>query len=133
VLVESAAAHIEFGNRFPHTHKLMSQKWTASLVPPLAAPDAGAALRNSEPPAQACLECAPVTFCGDYHLMQWLPITDSLPGDPCPDCDRGELYVRSSRPTGIHWQIQYLRCRNCFATFKARIDRHCLTRTRKVL
>ena len=33
--------------------------------------------------------------------MAWLPITDSLPGDACLRCDRGQLYVRSSRPTGI--------------------------------
>jgi hypothetical protein len=40
--------------------------------------------------------------------MAWLPITDSFPGHACPSCDRGELYVRSSRPTGIRWQVQYL-------------------------
>lgn len=27
--------------------------------------------------------------------MKWLSITDSLPGDACPRCDRGELYVPS--------------------------------------
>ena len=65
--------------------------------------------------------------------MAWLPITDSLRGDACMRCSRGELYVRSSRPTGIRWQLQYLWCTNCSATFKTRIDRRQLTRARKVL
>jgi hypothetical protein len=65
--------------------------------------------------------------------MAWLPITNSLPGDACPRCDRGELYVRSSRPTGDRWQLQYLWCTNCPATLKARMDRRYLTRARKVL
>ncbi len=65
--------------------------------------------------------------------MKWLPITDALPGDACPSCDRGELYVRSSRATGVRWQLQYLRCKNCFASFKARTERRYLSRARKVL
>jgi hypothetical protein len=28
--------------------------------------------------------------------MAWLQITDSPPGDACPRCNRGELYVRGS-------------------------------------
>ncbi len=65
--------------------------------------------------------------------MKWLPITDALPRDVCPRCDRGELYVRSSRQAGDRWQVQYLWCKNCTATFKARTDRRYLIRTRKVL
>jgi hypothetical protein len=65
--------------------------------------------------------------------MKCLPITDSYPGKICPYCDRGDLYVRSSRRTGSRWQIQYLWCSNCPATFKARTDRDQLCRFRKVL
>jgi hypothetical protein len=63
--------------------------------------------------------------------MTWLPISSALPGDACPSCERGELYVRSSRPTGIRWQLQYLRCKTCLATFKARNERRYLARARK--
>lgn len=65
--------------------------------------------------------------------MVWLKITDSSRGDACPRCDRGELYVRSSRPTGIRWQVQYRWCTNYPATFKARVDRRYLNCARKVL
>ena len=65
--------------------------------------------------------------------MKWLPITDTLPGDACPRCDRGELYVRSSRPTGLCKQVRYLWCTNCPVTLKALTDRRDLTRARKVL
>lgn len=59
--------------------------------------------------------------------MSWLQITDLLSGDICPLCDRGELYVRSSRRTGDRWQVRYLWCKNCAATFKARAHRRHLT------
>ena len=65
--------------------------------------------------------------------MKWLPITDSFPGDACPRCDRGELYVRSSRQTGACFQVRYLRCTNCPVTFKTLTDRRDLNRARKVL
>jgi hypothetical protein len=62
--------------------------------------------------------------------VAWLQITDALPGDACPLCDRGELYVRSSRPVGQRWQVQYLWCKSCPATFKARVERRHLARAR---
>jgi hypothetical protein len=65
--------------------------------------------------------------------MAWLPFTESLPGDGCPRCERGTLYVRNSRPFGSRWQLQYLWCTNCPVTFKARADRRCLPRLRKVV
>ena len=65
--------------------------------------------------------------------MAWLPISNSLPGDACPRCERGELYVRNSRPTGPRWQLQYLWCTHCQATFKARTDRRHLPRAWKAI
>lgn len=52
--------------------------------------------------------------------MTWLPITDAAPGDVCPRCDRGTLFIRSSRPSGPAWRLRYLRCKCCRARFKAR-------------
>ncbi len=43
-------------------------------------------------------------------------------GDACPRRDCGELNICSSRPTGDRWQLQYLRCKNCLATFKTRVE-----------
>ena len=64
--------------------------------------------------------------------MAWLRITDALAGDTCPRCDRDVLYVRSSRRTGDRWQLQYLWCKNCMATFKTRVERRYLPRARNV-
>ncbi len=52
--------------------------------------------------------------------MTWLPITDAAPGEICPRCDRGTLFIRSSRQTGQSWRLRYLRCKSCRSTFKAR-------------
>ena len=65
--------------------------------------------------------------------MPWLLITESLPGDECPHCERGTLYVRTSRRTGSRWQLQYLWCSYCPSTFKVRADRRHLHRSSKVV
>lgn len=65
--------------------------------------------------------------------MTWLPITDAVSGNACPRCKRGALYVRNSRRTGPCWQLRYLWCSNCPATFKARVDRRRLNRSPKVV
>ncbi len=65
--------------------------------------------------------------------MSWLSITDALPGDACPQCERGLLYVRTSRPCNENWQVQYLWCTHCQTTLKSRVDRRELTRVRKVV
>ena len=51
--------------------------------------------------------------------MAWLPIIGSLTGDVCPRCDRGKLYVRSTRRTGDPGQVQYLCCSNFPARFES--------------
>jgi DNA-directed RNA polymerase subunit M/transcription elongation factor TFIIS len=63
--------------------------------------------------------------------VSWLQIVDSLTGDACPSCGRGELYIRSRRRTSERWQLQFLRCKKCSATFKARTERRCLLRARE--
>lgn len=65
--------------------------------------------------------------------MRWLRITRLQPGDACPKCKRGSLFVRSSRPSGLHMQLRYLRCKNCRSTFKGEADRGKLRRAKKVL
>jgi hypothetical protein len=37
----------------------------------------------------------------ERSVMAWLPITNALPGDVCPRCGRGELYIRSSFPADL--------------------------------
>jgi hypothetical protein len=65
--------------------------------------------------------------------MIWLAITDAFPRNLCPRCERGMLYVRSSRRSGAHWQLQYLWCTTCPATFKSRVERCRLKRKSKVV
>jgi len=65
--------------------------------------------------------------------MAWLPITDVIPGEVCPQCERGLLYVRNSRPANQRWQVQYLWCTHCPTTFKSLVERCELPRVRKVV
>jgi hypothetical protein len=64
--------------------------------------------------------------------MTWLPITDAAPGEICPRCDRGTLFIRNSRPATPRWQVQYLWCTHCPVTLKSMVERNEL-RLRKVV
>ncbi len=55
--------------------------------------------------------------------MSWLKVTNLRPGDSCPKCDRGTLYVRTSRAAGESFQTRWMWCSRCAATFKTLVDR----------